>query len=98
MKQLPKYRCHKEVHAVKIKRIRVGSPLYGDPLADVVIIPEQEDIGEIRIDSKYINKHKPKKGGYYVVYEDGYKSYSPPKAFEDGYTLIEDTEPKGKDV
>jgi len=27
-------------------------------------------------------------GDYYVVYEDGYKSISPAKAFEEGYTLI----------
>lgn len=26
--------------------------------------------------------------GYYVVYDDGYASWSPSKAFEDGYTLI----------
>lgn len=26
--------------------------------------------------------------GYYVVYDDGYKSWSPAKAFEEGYTKI----------
>ena len=26
--------------------------------------------------------------GYYVVYGDGYKSWSPTKAFEEGYSLI----------
>lgn len=29
-------------------------------------------------------------GGYYVVYEDGFKSWSPAKAFEEGYTRIEE--------
>ncbi|MCK9988658.1 MAG: hypothetical protein AzoDbin1_05130 [Azoarcus sp.] len=28
-------------------------------------------------------------GGYYVVYEDGYKSFSPAIAFESGYTRID---------
>jgi len=27
-------------------------------------------------------------GGYAVVYEDGFKSISPKKAFEDGYTRV----------
>lgn len=33
----------------------------------------------------------PAAGGYYVVYEDGYQSYSPAKAFEDGYAPVETT-------
>lgn len=32
---------------------------------------------------------KGKVGGYYVVYEDGYESWSPAEAFEKGYTLIQ---------
>ena len=35
-----------------------------------------------------MDRHKPKAGGYYVVYDDGYKSYSPAKAFEEGYVRI----------
>jgi hypothetical protein len=31
----------------------------------------------------------PSVGGYYVVYDDGYKSYSPSEAFEGGYTKID---------
>jgi len=27
--------------------------------------------------------------GYYVVYEDGYESWSPTKEFQEGYELIE---------
>lgn len=28
-------------------------------------------------------------GGYYVRYEDGFESWSPAKAFEEGYTKVE---------
>ena len=35
-----------------------------------------------------MEKHKPHAGGYYVVYDDGYKSFSPAKAFEEGYRLL----------
>ncbi|MCX6845050.1 MAG: hypothetical protein NTU84_00535 [Verrucomicrobia bacterium] len=41
----------------------------------------------IHVTHDYVHKHKPEVGGYYVVYADGYKSYSPAKAFEEGYTL-----------
>lgn len=37
---------------------------------------------------EYVAKHKPEVGGYYVVYEDGYKSFSPAGAFESGYTPL----------
>ena len=30
--------------------------------------------------------------GYYVLYNDGYESWSPKKAFEEGYNLIPDKE------
>jgi hypothetical protein len=33
-------------------------------------------------------KHKPEVGGYYVVYKDGYRSFSPAEAFETGYEKI----------
>ena len=42
----------------------------------------------VLFDHAYVSKHQPKVGGYYVVYEGGYKSWSPPDAFEGGYTKI----------
>lgn len=36
----------------------------------------------------YVQKHAPKAGGYFVAYEDGYKSWSPAEAFESGYTRL----------
>jgi len=40
------------------------------------------------VDGQYLRQHRPEVGGYYVVYKDGYKSYSPAKAFEEGYTRL----------
>ena len=34
------------------------------------------------------NKENTNKEGYYVVYEEGYESWSPKTTFENGYTLI----------
>ena len=83
-REMPKYKCHKEVWALKIAEI---TPKFGDGSAE--ILPEEDGYALFRVDGEYVKKHNPQVGGYYVVYEDGYKSFSPAKAFEDGYTLIE---------
>ena len=77
--ELPRYRCHKEVWAVKIKAIdRQG----------LTITPEESVFAPIPVTNDYFHRHNPQVGGYYVVYGDGYVSFSPAKAFEDGYTRI----------
>ena len=81
---MPVYVCHKEVHALKIAKVR----LHGckGPRAGA-LIPEDNRYGLIEVSEEYMNKHAPEAGGYYVVYKDGYKSFSPAQAFEEGYTL-----------
>lgn len=37
---------------------------------------------------EYMQKHQPRAGGYFVVYKDGYESWSPAEAFEEGYTRV----------
>ena len=39
-------------------------------------------------DEAYLDKHEPQAGGYYVRYADGYESWSPAEAFENGYMPI----------
>lgn len=57
------------------------------------LIPVDERYGPIKVDAAYLRKHEPKVGGYYVVYEDGYKSFSPAEAFESGYSKVERINP-----
>ena len=76
--EMPKYVCHKTVHALKIGSIVNQG-------GEVVIVPENTRYAPFSIDDAYIQKHKPSAGGYYVVYADGYKSFSPGQAFEEGY-------------
>jgi len=79
--EMPKYQCHKIVHALKIEKI--------EKIDDVVYItPSDEGFAKFSTNPEFIHKHQPQEGGYYVVYEDGYVSYSPTKAFEEGYTRI----------
>lgn len=90
-KELPKYICTKIVHALKIKEIKYLELYLKNISADEHVadmIPEEEGYEPIPLSYEYIQDHKPKIGGYYVVYKDGYKSFSPTKSFEEGYTRI----------
>lgn len=75
---MPLYRCHKHVRALKIGAV--------DP--HNMLVPADRTFAPFFVDDAYMAKHAPAVGGYYVVYEDGYTSYSPAKAFEDGYTRV----------
>lgn len=81
--EMPKYQCHKQVRALKIKSME-------EPLSSggCMFWPENTRYAPILLSAEYMEKHQPKKGGYYVVYLDGYQSWSPAEAFESGYTLI----------
>lgn len=84
--KMPKYECKKIVWALKIKEItQVGVFEFGR------LVPADSRYQPIITTAEYMEKHKPEAGGYYVVYKDGYKSFSPAIAFEDGYTKIEQT-------
>lgn len=85
--ELPRYRCHKEVWALKIKAIaqkRVDRP----EDACGIITPEEVGYAPFEVSADYMNRHKPQVGGYYVVYKDGYQSFSPAGAFEEGYARL----------
>ncbi|HLG97188.1 MAG TPA: hypothetical protein VKX49_12825 [Bryobacteraceae bacterium] len=62
---------------------------HGSDALGALIVPEDPQIFPFRVTGKYYRKHQPQPGGYFVVYEDGYESFSPAKAFEEGYTRIE---------
>lgn len=87
MVELPKYRCHKEVWALKIKEIR---PYYagGSEPDGHELVFEDKRYAPSPATYEFWHRNKPEPGGYYVVYEDGYRSYSPAAAFESGYSRI----------
>jgi len=87
--EMPRYQCHKRVWALKIKAISYDRPsLEGVQRGNATITPEEPGYAPFFVDEAWAMKHRPEAGGYYVVYEDGYKSYSPADAFEGGYTRI----------
>ena len=87
--EMPRYKCHKEVHALKIGSItRDEIPKDQETDGSMLIVPEESGFAPFRVDHAFVRKHDPQAGGYYVVYKDGYTSFSPAKAFEEGYSLI----------
>lgn len=92
LREMPKYKCHKEVWGLKIARIEKDSDMAKttnrETDGSATITPVEEGYAPFKVDHAYMRKHNPTVGGYYVVYEDGYKSFSPADAFEDGYTRI----------
>lgn len=79
--ELPRYQCHKQVWALKIKHVfktERGCEMHF----------EEEHYAPIEMPAAWYEKHDPQPGGYFVWYEDGYKSYSPGDVFEAGYTRL----------
>ena len=76
---MQRYKCHKEVLAAKIEKIEIVLD------GDAVLTLDGEKRG---CSAFWMKRHNPVVGGYYVEYQDGYASFSPAKAFEEGYTRI----------
>lgn len=98
---MEQYQCHKVVRAGKISHIVQDAPngwarlLFHHSLGDLAAIgtaPVAQDVSVADVSAAWIVKHAPAVDGYYVLYEDGYASYSPAAAFEAGYARLSDME------
>ena len=89
--EMPKYKCHKEVWALKIKEVHAQFKLEGKTGAvpnGVVLTFEEKGYQPVFCEQGWVEKHNPEPGCYVVTYHDGYQSISPAHAFESGYTRI----------
>jgi len=83
--QMPKYKSHKEVWALRIASMETL------PDGQLRITPAEAGYEQFDVEKRFVPLHtpgRPQVGWYYVVYEDGYQSFSPSEAFEKGYTLV----------
>ncbi len=88
--EMPKYRSHKHVWALKIAAVEIHAD------GSATVAPDDARYAPFKVDRDYVTKRFPTGGwetlekdlGYFVVYADGYKSWSPTAAFEDGYTRV----------
>lgn len=60
------------------------------------VVPEDKSYPALLVSRRWFAKHQPEAGGYYVLYGDGYASYSPPGAFEQGYRLVDESSEKAR--
>ncbi len=93
--EMPRYRCHKEVSALKIREINRTPRFRGgrEEQAGAWLVPADEGFAPFQVDEDWLLLFQKGKTdvsdlGYYVVYADGYKSWSPTAAFEEGYERI----------
>lgn len=80
--EMPRYVCHKEVWALKIAAVEINQ----DKSADIA--PSDPGYASFTTQPGWSERFKGSEEdlGYFVVYKDGYESWSPTKAFEEGYT------------
>lgn len=86
---MKKYRSHKEVWADKIMRVDPAPKGEGGFLLYLKDSPNEY------VPQNFYARGGPHEDdlGYLVKYEDGYKSWSPTKPFEDGYTEVTQADP-----
>lgn len=75
--RLPRYECFKEVNAGQITGLEFDNDR-------VTLVLDNENV-RVEVDHEWAKKHNVQIGGYYVLYDDDYASFSPKKPFEDGY-------------
>lgn len=76
-----RWKCHKVVDAETIVRVERAAGWVGYLVAYGEVIRQP-------VEDSFFARGAPENGDYLVRYEDGYLSWSPKKAFEDGYTLV----------
>lgn len=82
----PRYISHKEVGAAKIEAVERGSD------GGLLIVLEKPYVSVRLSHGEARNKPDPSPGWYLIDY-GSYVSFSPPKAFEQGYTAVTDEAP-----
>lgn len=76
--EMPRYRSHKQVWALEIDTVNGHKLTFRDA-----------GYAAIMCDAAMFSRYTPVPGDFYVQYDDGYKSFSPAKAFKEGYTRID---------
>lgn len=89
--ELPEYQSHKRVRAAKVVEVWDNSDENCEAagLNDTFIVWLLDNGGYVHVsqDLKMRGGDNPV-DGYYMLYRDGFESWSPPDAFKEGYTRI----------
>lgn len=92
MTEWPKYESHKVVRAAKIVGVLAHDD--GGGVYKIYVRPAGAEYDNAPIEEFFPTvdemADKAEAGAWAVVYDDGYRSVSPAKAFEEGYRKVED--------
>jgi hypothetical protein len=80
--EMPRYVSHKQVWALEITSVTHRT----DGSEDWTLEFAENGYAPIKAPAEMFSRYRPVAGDFYVVYADGYKSFSPRKAFLEGYT------------
>jgi hypothetical protein len=80
-REMPRYKSHKEVWALQI-----DDPIKINPDGSITFGVTDIGYAPVTVTKDVVSRYMPGAGDFYVVYADGYKSFSPRKAFLEGYT------------
>lgn len=82
--EMPKYASHKKVQALHIAALEIHED------GSATIAPKEDRFASFRTRPGWADRFEGTDSdpGVYVVYEDGFTSWSPTSVFEAGYTRI----------
>lgn len=82
-REMPRYKCHKEVWALKIAAIEIHED------NSATIAPDDAGFAVFTTEPGWAERFHgtDEDAGVYVLYEDGYTSWSPSDPFIKGYSL-----------
>jgi hypothetical protein len=83
-REMPQYECHKKVWALRIAAIEIHED------KSATIAPKDDGYATFTTTAGWADRFhgSDEDTGFFVVYADGYTSWSPTDAFESGYTRI----------
>lgn len=84
--EMPRYISHKRVWALEIDTVgEAPNPTTNAPLPPRKLTFRDKGYAAMMAPDEMFSRYVPVPGDFYVVYADGYKSFSPRKAFLEGY-------------
>jgi hypothetical protein len=84
-KEMPRYVSHKKVWALEIDDVVANAPHPGEKVKAFRVAFRDHGYAPVFLPAEMFSRYVPVPGDFYVVYADGYKSFSPRKAFLEGY-------------
>lgn len=87
--EMPRYVSHKKVWALEIAEIHLTPPRedgVGEIPGPRRLVFRESGYAPMVAPGEMFSRYMPVAGDFYVVYADGYKSFSPRKAFLEGYS------------